>query len=204
MKVRYHRVSTVHQSNSRLDVDKETYDLDYFDKISGKVKFRDRPQASELVKLINNRQISELHVMEISRLGRNTSDVISTLEFLEEMEINVVIKDIGLQTRPNGIKNPIAKLITSILSSISELHRENLLLASAQGLNAAKAAGKILGRKRGSTVSDADFMAKASTKKCLEYLKKGRTIRETAKLSDLSTRTVQKVKKTAIKLDLLL
>lgn len=203
MKVRYHRVSTAHQSNARLETDKEIYDRDFFDRISGKVNFKDRPQSRELCKLISNKLVNEVHILDLSRLGRNTSDVISTLEWMEEMKVNVVIKNIGLHTRPNGESNPIAPLITSILSSIYSLERQNIIERCSQGLAAYQARNGILGRRRGSTVSDADFMDKPRSKKCLEYLKKGRTIRETAKLSDLSTRTVQKVKKTAIKLELM-
>ncbi len=203
MKVRYHRVSTTQQTNARLEADKEKYDRDFFDKISGKINFEDRPQAKELIKLIKDGKISELHVVELSRLGRNTGDVISTLEWLDEMSVNVVIKNIGLETRPNGVKNTIAKLITSILSSIYELERQNIMERSAQGISVYLANGGVLGRKRGSTISDADFMEKRQSKKCLELLKKGRTIRETAKICDMSSRTVQKVKNTAVKLELL-
>lgn len=201
MKVRYHRVSTLHQTAGRLEADKEKYDKEFFEKISGKVNFKDRPQAKELIKLIEQKKVSELHIIELSRLGRNTADVITTLEWLEQQEVNVVIKNIGLETMPQGVKNPIAKLLTGILASIYELERQNIIERSAHGLTAYLASGKVLGRKKGSTISDAQFMEKPASKKCLEYLKKGRTIRETAKICDVSTRTVQKVKKIAVKLE---
>lgn len=201
MKVRYHRVSTHHQTAGRLETDKEKYDLEFFEKISGKVNFKDRPKAKELINLIEQKKISSLHVLELSRLGRNTSDVISTLGWLQEMGINVVIKNIGLETMPQGVINPIAKLLTGILASIYELERQNIMERSAQGITAYLARGGTLGRKKGSTISDAKFMDKLTSKKCLELLKKGRTIRECAKICDISTRTVQKVKKIADKLE---
>ncbi|SHH94589.1 Site-specific DNA recombinase [Chryseobacterium oranimense] len=201
MKVRYHRVSTHHQTAGRLETDKEKYDIEFFEKISGKVNFKDRPKAKELIKIIEQKKVSELHVIELSRLGRNTADVLTTLEWLEKKEINVVIKNIGLETMPQGVKNPIAKLLTGILASIYELERQNIMERSAQGITAYLARGGTLGRKKGSTISDAHFMAKLTSKKCLELLRKGRTIRECAKICDISTRTVQKVKKIADKLE---
>ncbi|KEY20338.1 recombinase family protein [Kaistella antarctica] len=204
MKVRYHRISNQYtQTANRLEADKEIYEKEFFDKISGTVNFKDRPQAKELIKLIEKKKINEVHVVELSRLGRNTSDVILTLEWMEEQEVNVVIKNIGLQTRPDGKRNPIAKLITSILSSIYDLERTNTAERSAQGVAAFLARGGILGKRKGDTLSDADFMKKPTSKKCLEYLKKSRSIRETAKICDISTKTVQKVKRIAIKHDIL-
>lgn len=134
MIVRYHRVSTHHQTAGRIEIDKNDYDKEFFDKISGKVNFKDRPKAKELIKLIEQKKVSEVHVVELSRLGRNTIDIITTLEWLEKQEINVVIKNIGLETMPQGIKNPIAKLLTGILASIYELERQNIMERSAQGI----------------------------------------------------------------------
>jgi DNA invertase Pin-like site-specific DNA recombinase len=200
MIVRYHRVSTHHQTAGRLETDKKNYDRDFFEKISGKVNFKDRPKAKELIKLIEEKKVSELHIMELSRLGRNTSDILNTLEWLQKHEINVVIKNISLQTMRDGKLDPIAKLLTGILASIASLERDSIIERSKQGLNAYVARGGILGRKPGSTISDAQFMDKPTSKKCLELLRKGRTIRECAKICDISTRTVQKVKKIAEKL----
>ena len=66
------------------------------DKISGSVSFKNRPKSKELIKLIEEGKVSEIVVEEFSRLGRNTGDVIQTLKWLEEKEINVVVRNIGL------------------------------------------------------------------------------------------------------------
>ncbi|WP_050378000.1 recombinase family protein [Chryseobacterium sp. Hurlbut01] len=201
MIVRYHRVSTHHQTAGRIETDKKKYDKDFFEKISGKVDFKDRPKAKELIKLIEQKRVTELHIMELSRLGRNTSDILNTLEWLQKHEINVVIKNISLQTMRDGKLDPISKLLTGILASIASLERDSIIERSKQGITAFLARGGVLGRKPGSTISDAQFMDKPTSKKCLELLKKGRTIRECAKICDLSTRTVQKVKKIGKKLE---
>ena len=76
MKIKYNRTSTLKQTGQRFEADKESYDLILFDRISGSVPFRDRPKAKELVDLVESGKVSELHVAELSRLGRHTGDCI--------------------------------------------------------------------------------------------------------------------------------
>jgi len=63
---------------------------------------------------------------EFSRLGINTGDVIRMLEWLEDHKINVYVRNIGLQSRPNQKKNPIWKMISSVMSSLYEMELENI------------------------------------------------------------------------------
>ena len=121
MKVKYNRLSSLSQTGNRLTDDKTQYDLVLLDRVSGSVSFKERPKGQELTKMVEQGKISELWVEEFSRLGRNTGDVINTLEWLEEMKVNVVVRNIGLQSRPNGQKNPIWKMISSVMSSLYEL-----------------------------------------------------------------------------------
>ena len=96
MRVKYNRVSTISQTGDRFTADKEHYDLVLLDKISGSVPFKKRPEATKLVQLIEKDLVTELVVEELSRLGRNTGDVINNLEWLESKNINVVVRNIGL------------------------------------------------------------------------------------------------------------
>ena len=121
MRVKYNRVSTLQQSGDRFTMDKENYDLVLLDKVSGSVSFKERPKGKELTTMVEAGKISELVVEEFSRLGRNTGDVIRTLEWLEEKGINVSVRNIGLQSRPNNKKNPIWKMISSVMSSLYEM-----------------------------------------------------------------------------------
>lgn len=70
-------------------------------------------------------KLKELVLEDLSRCGRNTGDVISTLEWLEENKVNVNVRNIGLESRPNG-KKPIWKMITSVMSSLYEMELENI------------------------------------------------------------------------------
>lgn len=195
MKVKYNRVSTLNQTGDRFTMDKDGYDLVLLDKVSGSVSFMERPKGKELTNLIEQNRVSEVVVEEFSRLGRNTGDVIRTLEWMEEKGVNVVVRNIGLQSRPNGKKNPIWKMISSVMSSLYEMELENIKERTTVGRMVYVQKGGLLGRPVGSGESNKDFLQKEQSQKIIKNLKKGLTIREISKVVDCSTKTIIKVKK---------
>jgi len=203
MRVKYNRVSTQIQSGNRFEADLEKYDLTLLDKISGTVPFKDRPQAKILIKQIELGLVKEVIVEELSRLGRHTGDCITTLEWMDEKGVNVFVRNLGVQSRPNGKKNPIWNVITSVISSLYALELDSIKERTSVGRQIYVQKGGVLGRKVGSTLSDRDFIEKPKAKKILEYLDKGWTLREIAKQVDASTKTVMKVKSTAHKLQMI-
>ena len=203
MRVKYNRVSTQIQSGNRFEADTEKYDLTLLDKISGTVPFKDRPQAKILINQIELGLVKEVIVEELSRLGRHTGDCITTLEWMDEKGVNVFVRNLGVQSRPNGKKNPIWNVITSVISSLYALELDSIKERTSVGRQIYVQKGGILGRKVGSTLSDRDFIEKPKTQKILEYLEKGWTLREIAKQVDASTKTVMKVKSTATKLQMI-
>ncbi len=203
MKIKYNRVSTLQQSGDRFSVDNDKYDIVFLDKVSGSIGFKDRPKGKEVTKLVDEGKVKELVVEEFSRLGRNTGDVIKTLEWLEENEVNVIVRNIGLQSRPNGKKNPIWKMISSVMSSLYEMELENIKERTSVGRQVYLQKGGILGRPRGSNQTEMDFLKKEMSLNVLKSLKRGLTIREVSKVVGVSTRSVMKVKKVGVKHGLL-
>jgi DNA invertase Pin-like site-specific DNA recombinase len=203
MRVKYNRVSTQIQTGFRFEADRDKYDLTLLDKISGTVPFKDRPQAKILINQIESGIVKEVIVEELSRLGRHTGDCISTLEWMDEKGVNVTVRNLGVQSRPNGKKNPIWNVITSVISSLYALELDSIKERTSVGRQMYVQKGGILGRKVGSTQSNRDFIEKPKSKKILEYLEKGWTLREIAKQVDASTKTVMKVKSTALKLQMI-
>lgn len=205
MKVKYNRVSSLYnQSGNRFQDDTNSYDLILFDKVSGSIPFFQRENGGKKIKeLVDKEEIKELVVEELSRLGRNTGDVISTLEYLEEHKVNVFVRNIGLYSRPNGEKNPIWKMITSVMSSIYEMELENIKERTRVGQMVYINNGGRMGRPVGTSTNDNDFLKKEKTKKVMSYLKKDYSIREISKICGVSLGLVMKVKKTTEKLQLI-
>jgi DNA invertase Pin-like site-specific DNA recombinase len=197
MKVKYNRTSTIQQEGKRFDLDKNEYDFTLFDKgVSGKIPFSERTEGNKLTQLVNDGKVSEVVVEELSRLGRNTIDTLTTLKFFEDNGVNVIVKSMGnLQSMVNGKKNPIWNLITSVMSSLYELERENILERTEMGRKMYVMNGGKLGRKVGTTENRSDFLKKEKTQKIISLLEKGKSVRDISGRLGVSTKTVVKVRK---------
>jgi len=197
MNIKYNRTSTIQQEGERFKQDQANYDLVLFDKgTSGKIEFRHRGEAQKLIKLVEAGKVSSITVEELSRLGRNTIDVLQTLKYFEAKQINVIVRNLGnFQSVIDGKKNPMFDLITGVMSSIYELERDNIKERTEAGKKQYVQNGGKLGRKYGTTEGRTKFMEKESTKKIISLLQKGKTVRDIAGRLEVSTTTVTKVRK---------
>ena len=197
MRVKYNRTSTIQQEGERFKLDKDNYDLTIFDKgVSGKIPFSEREGGIKLNKLVDEGKVKEVVVEELSRLGRNTIDTLTTLKSFEEKGINVVVRGMGnLQSMIDGKKNPIWNLITSVMSSLYELERENILERTEMGRKMYVMNGGKLGRKIGSVENRKEFLQKDKTKKIVSLLEKGKSVRDISHRLGVSTKTIVKVRK---------
>jgi DNA invertase Pin-like site-specific DNA recombinase len=197
MRIKYNRTSTLQQEGERFKLDKEKYDLTLFDKgVSGKIPFSEREKGKELTELVESGKVDEVVVEELSRLGRNTIDSLTTLKFFEDNGVNVVVRGMGnLQSMIDGKKNPIWNLITSVMSSLYELERENILERTEMGRKMYVMNGGKLGRKVGSVENRKEFLQKDKTKKIVSLLEKGKSVRDISSRLGVSTKTIVKVRK---------
>lgn len=195
MKARYIRVSTLNQKIERQLEKQYPDEKIYIDKISGSIPFAKRPFAMELLKDIKRKEIQYISVSSIDRLGRNTLDVLQTIEQLHQNRICLKVDNLGLESWIAGKENPTFKLIISVLANISEMERNSLLERQREGIQIAKVNGTYKGRLKDTAESAEKFLAKYPT--VINYLnrKNPPTIIEIAKLTDCSKNTVQKVKK---------
>ena len=197
MRIKYNRTSTLQQEGERFKLDTEGYDLTIFDKgVSGKIPFSEREGGFKLLELTRSGKVEEVVVEELSRLGRNTLDVLTTLKEFEDNGVNVVVRGMGnLQSIVNGKKNPIWNLITSVMSSLYELERESIVERTEMGRKMYVMNGGKLGRKVGTTENRKDFLQKERTQKIISLLDKGKSVRDISSRLGVSTKTVVKVRK---------
>lgn len=193
MKIKYNRVSTIQQTGERFKVDEQGYDKVILDKVSGTIPFRERDGGKEIYTLVKKGDLKELVLEELSRGGRNTGDLITTLEWLDENEVNVVVRNIGLESRPNGKRNPIWKMITSVMSSLYEMELENIKERTHYGRVMYVRNGGKLGRPDGTKENRRTFLNKPKSKEILKYLEMDLSYREISRLVGCSVNTVGKV-----------
>ena len=144
----YLRVSTGEQSigAQRHSIEQthkvETWFAD--EGVSGAVEALQRPEFAELFKFI--RKGDTLIVPAVDRLGRNTIDVLDTVEALQGKGVSIISLREGFD-----LSTPIGKAMLTMLAAVAELERSNIKTRQMAGI--AKAEGKALGREK--TIDDA-------------------------------------------------
>jgi DNA invertase Pin-like site-specific DNA recombinase len=194
MKARYIRISSLSQNEARQIARAHNDELIYIDKISGAVPFAKRPQAMKLLDEIQYKNINYLSVSSIDRLGRSTIDILQTIKVLTELNVNLKVEDLGLESLINNKPNPTFSLISTVMANLSELERTTLRSRQEEGIAEAKRRGGVYnGRMKGTVESKEQVLAKY--KEVVRYLKMNKSLRDIASRCNVSLGTVQKVKK---------
>lgn len=147
----YVRVSTNEQSvEAQKHSLNETYNVErWFEDagVSGSVKALERPGFAALVAFV--RQGDTLVVSAVDRLGRDTLDVLSTVEALQTKGVSIISKREGFD-----LSTPMGKAMLTMLAAVAELERSNIKARQMAGIERAKAEGKAMGRVK--KIRDAD------------------------------------------------
>lgn len=140
MKIGYVRVSTEEQNTVRQDALMEELGVDrvYTDKASGSK--RDRKGLREMMDYVREGDV--VIVESISRFARSVKDLLDLVAQLEEKQVEFISKKEAIDTA-----TPQGKFMMTIFGAMAELEREQILQRQAEGIAAAKAAGKYVGRK---------------------------------------------------------
>ena len=86
-------------------------------------------------------------------------------------------------------------MIISILGVVAEMERNLIKERQREGIAIAKARGIYEGRKKGSCLSNLDFLNKPINKKAVDLLEKGYKLSEVAKITELHPNTLTKINK---------
>ena len=197
MIIKYNRTSTINQKGERFKLDKEKYSLTINDfGVSGKIPFNRREGGSRLIELVQNEKVEKVVFEDLSRCGRTLKDSINTLDFFFEKGVVIKVRNIGIESHtPNGEKNPMWNIVTSILSSVYEMERERILEITEMGRKQYVLNGGKLGRKVGSMEDKMVFERKPQTKSIMKLLKMGKSNRDIIGRLNCSPKTITKVRK---------
>lgn len=99
------------------------------DGVSGTIKVNERPAGARMLADAREQKFDTVLVFRIDRLARRTSDLLNTLELLEEC--GVAIRSMS---EPFDTSNATGKFMTSMLGSIAELERSNIASRSLSGM----------------------------------------------------------------------
>lgn len=140
MKVFYIRCSTVEQNEARQETMAREQNAEkvFMDKASGK-----NTDRAELKRMLDFVREDDVVITEsISRIARNTKDLLSIVEELNKKGVGFVSLKESIDTR-----TPQGKFMLTVFGAMAELERETLLQRQAEGIAEAKKRGVYKGRK---------------------------------------------------------
>lgn len=186
MKFGYARVSTKEQNEARQikafeEMGVERY---FLDKQSG--KNADRQQLKEMLAFIREGDI--IIVESISRIARNTKDLLTIVETINGKGAEFVSMKESLDTR-----TPTGKFMLTVFGAMAELEREYILGRQAEGIAIAKDAGKYKGKPKMAIDED------AFRRECKKWREGKQTATETMKRLNIKPNTFyRRVKEMAV------
>ena len=164
------------------------------EKISGAKKNEERPILSDMIQFIKSNQVDKVLCWELSRIGRNTIEVLKTIQLLNENCISLYIKNHNLETLNDKCEiNPMSQFMVQILTSVSEMEKTTTRQRIKSGYDDFRKSGGKVGRKLGSIKSEESILNE--NKEVVKLLRQGYSVRKVMKLADKSSGLVQKVKK---------
>ena len=198
----YARVSS---NGDRQDTERQVEDLTQYAAATGldivavyrekasRVK-DNREMLAECVAFLRAGKADTLLLSELSRLGRSVRKILDVTDDLTKADVNIHVLDLNIDTLlPDGKENPVAKMLLTVLGLGAEIERKNIVSRLNSGRQLAIKKGVQMGRPVGSGMTDEELLQKYQA--VVKRLKKGLSVRDTAAACDVSTFTVQKVKK---------
>lgn len=142
----YCRVSTADQTtaNQLQEIEAAGFQVDprraLVETISGSVAAAQRPAFAKLLDRLEPGDV--LVVTKLDRLGRDTIDVVGTVDRLRELEVRVHCLALG----GAELTSPAGRMVMTVLASVAQFERDLIVERTQAGLAKAKAEGKALGR----------------------------------------------------------
>lgn len=147
---------------------------------------QNKAERQKVMALAQSRKINAILVTEMTRWGRSTLDLIQTLQELHSWGVSLIAQT-GLQF---DLTTPQGRLIAQLMAALAEFERDVVSERVRSGLAAAKAKGKVLGRRPGQRIKS-DLLAP----KVIRMVESGNSYRSIARTLKLSKTTVNDIVK---------
>ena len=166
----------------------------FAEKISGAKKNSERTELKRMIEYVEAHNIDKVTVTELSRLGRDTLQVLEVIETLNSKGISLFIANYNIETlTAEGKVNPMSQFLITILAEVARMERKTIKERMDSGYSNFRANGGKVGRKEGYKKSDADMLQQYAEE--VKYLKKGLALRTISKLTGTSVNTISKCKR---------
>ena len=163
----------------------------FCEKISGARKNADRNELTRMIKYVQANRINKVAVTELSRLGRDTLQVLEVIERFNELGISLYIQNYNIETlNEDGTINPMSQFLITILAEVARMERKTIRERVESGYKNYRANGGKVGRKQGYKKS-AEAMREQYAEE-MRLLRKGISLRNISKITGTSVNTIRK------------
>lgn len=169
-----------------------TIKASFAEKVSGAKKNMERTELLRMVKFVETNHINKVLVTELSRLGRDTLQVLEVIEMFNTKGISLYIQNYNIETlTEDGKTNPMSQFLITILAEVARMERKTIKERMDSGYKNFRDNGGIVGRKQGYRKSD-EAMKEEYTEE-IRLLKKKYSLRNVYKLTGTSINTLRKL-----------
>ena len=196
MIIGYARVSSIDQNLERQLDNLKTFGVEkiFTEKRSGK-SVENRPVFQEALNFV--RMGDRFVVESIDRLGRNYDEVINTVNYLKDKEVQLMITSLPIMNEVIG--NPLLDkfmkdLIVQILAMVSEQERNESKRRQEQGIKVAKKKGVYRGRPLLYSPNAKDPQKRIIYHQVVKMLEEGKAITKISKEVNITRQTVYRIK----------
>ena len=163
----------------------------FCEKVSGAKKNAERKELSRMVDYVQAHHINKVAVTELSRLGRDTLQVLEVIEQFNKLGISLYIQNYGIETlTESGEVNPMSQFLITILAEVARMERKQIRERVESGYKNYRANGGKVGRKEGYRKSESEMREQYAEE--IRLLRKGISLRNISKITGTSINTIRK------------
>lgn len=197
----------VSSTNDRQSYDRQINDLKqlanasgydiagiFAEKVSGVKQNSERKELMKMIEFVNINHIDKVMVTELSRLGRDTLQVLQTIEILNQHKISLYIQTYNIETlTPDKEINPMSQFLVTVLAEIARMERRTIQTRLESGYRNFRANSGKVGRKNGYRKPTDELKIEYAEE--IKMLKKGYSYQDISKITNTNKNTLTKLKK---------
>lgn len=146
-----------------------------------------------MMEYLSKNKIERVLVTELSRLGRDTLQVLKVINELNKIGVTLNIQNYNIETLTDeGKPNAMSQFLITILAEEAKMERQTIRERMESGYNNYRSNGGCVGRKPGYRKADTPFYVEYAEE--MRLLKKGISLRNVSKLTGTSINTLRKCK----------
>lgn len=164
----------------------------FAEKVSGAKKNTERTELVRMVEFVEANNVDKIVVTELSRLGRDTLQVLEVIELFNQKKISLYIQNYSIETlTEDGKVNPMSQFLITILAEVARMERKTIKERMDSGYQNFRANGGLVGRKQGYRKSDEAMKEEYAEE--IRLIRKGYSLRNVSKLTHTSVNTLRKL-----------